>query len=189
MEPRPLEHLHYCKWADNLRYRDKVHALDAQLHGIGDGSNIKYDYHQSQAAYQANQGDNPPRETSHAFAENVAEGYYEHEHRTLFEGPLRPSDRTTAERRARLPLHHHLRLRYQAVQHGRAHLYAQVNMHMETPHLATELEEVETESNQSVKDVTPCTTHWRNNRGLYPLTPQQWAAQSFPYNYVKHGPP
>ena len=189
MEPRPLEHLHYCKWADNLHYRDKVHALDAQLHGQGDGRNIKYDYHQPQAAYQANQGDNPPRETSHAFAENVAEDYYEHERRTLFEGPLGPSERTNAERRARLPLHHHFRLRYQAVQHGRANLYARANMQMETPHLSTELEDVETESNQSVKDVTPCSTHWSNNRGLYPLTPQQWTAQSFPYHYVKHGPP
>ena len=192
LEPRPLEHLHYGKWADNLRYRDKVHKLDEQIYGPGDGSNVVYDYHQPRADYDLNLGVNPPRHANHAFAEEVAPNYYEEERRTLLHGPSRSAGKDRgSDRIAALPLTHSNRTRYTAVQYGRTRLYQTVNMDMETPHLKTEIEETSTQSNHSEPSITPCTTHWQGNMGPYPMTPQHNSSDpaNFAYTLMHYGPP
>ena len=191
LEPRPLEHFHYGKWADHLRYRDKVHTLDEQLHGSGDGSNIVYDYHQSQKDHELNIGVNPPRTANHAFAEEVAPNYYEEERRTLLHGPFRSINKEHGlERTATLPVNHPNRPRYRA-RNGRTRLYEEVNMDMETPHLQTELEDVSTQSNQSEPGIVPCSTHWQGNMGPYPMTPQHHSSDpaGFAYKLMHSGPP
>ena len=156
MEPRPLEHLHYHKWADNLRYRDKVHDLDHQIYGPGDDDNVVYDYHQSRWTYIRNMDVNPPRTVDHAFAENVAPNYYKEERRTRLHGPKRPSDPDSDRQSASaLPLNHPDRPRYNAILYGRQRLYRDVNMAMGTPHLNTQLDEVSSNSSQSEPDISP----------------------------------
>ena len=192
LEPRPLEHLHYGKWAGNLHYRDKVHVLDEQLYGPGDGGNVVYDYHQSRANYELHLGVNPPRSANHAFAEEVAPNYYEEERRTLLHGPSRSSGKDRgSDRTAALPLTHPDRTRYTAVRYGRTRLYQTVNMDMEAPHLKTEIEETSTQSNHSEPGITPCTTHWQGNMGPYPMTPQHNASDpaNFAYKLMHYGPP